>query len=482
MNNQVGTQPAASPKSVWTMVVKYFSEFKILKETRSEYWGTQVVNFIDCTLYFGMLAIVSVFLSEDIGLSDTDAGYSITVFTTATTIFLFFSGMITDWLGIRMSIYVAMIALLLLRLGVVVVGLVESIPYRGWICTLLLFFMAPFMAMIQTVFQAANKRFTTEKSRSAGFSLWYLFMNIGAACGGFLVDIVRKGLHLPNVHVFSFGVIAAILCSLATFLMIRREGQLLDAEEKEKKEEFTEQVVVKKRPLQIAAEVIKESAFWRLAVLVALLLGVRAVFAYMYLLMPKYWLRTIGPDAAIGTLQAINPILIIIGIILFIPLVNKFNLFKMLVYGAMVSAASLLVLVLPWQWFSANIGTAHYLMSIFALVVLSVGEVIWSPKLNEYTAEIAPPGQEGTYLGLSLVPWFLAKTVVSVLSGHMLLKWCPEGIGQKMVTGSVPFWESPAAMWLVLGIYAFIGLLIALSLRGWLTKGTKASAAFSATN
>jgi hypothetical protein len=75
-----------------------------------------------------------------------------------------------------------------------------------------------------------------------------------------------------------------------------------------------------------------------------------------------------------------------------------------------------------------DIAGAHYMMAILCMVLLSIGEVIWSPKLNEYTAAIAPPGQEGTYLGLTMVPWFLAKTVVSVLSGHMLQRWSPEKI------------------------------------------------------
>jgi len=47
------------------------------------------------------------------------------------------------------------------------------------------------------------------------------------------------------------------------------------------------------------------------------------------------------------TLNAINPIGIVIGLILFIPIANKFNVFKMLVYGAMVSAFSLFPLACP---------------------------------------------------------------------------------------------------------------------------------------
>lgn len=455
-------------------VRQYLRDFKVLRETRREYWGIQIVNFLDCTIYFALLNIASVFLSEDIGLDDKTAGYSVSLFTTATTILLFFSGTITDWLGIRTSTYIAMGAQGVLRLGLVVVGLSPSMPHRGWIATLLLFLMAPFMAMIQTVFQAANKRYTTEKSRSAGFSLWYLFMNVGAACGGFVIDIIRKGLGLPNAHIFTLGVFIAIACCAATFFLIRSEAQLASDRGGAAHEAATATPPPpRQNPLQIACAVVKEPALWRLLALIALILGVRAIFAYLYLLFPKYWLRTIGSEAAIGTLQAINPVLIVVGIILFVPFVNRFHVFSMLIYGAMISAASLFVLVLPWSWFSADIARAHYLMSIGCMIVLSVGEVVWSPKLYEYTAAIAPAGQDGTYLGLSLVPWFVAKTVVSVLSGHLLVRWCPEGIGAKMAAGTVGFWQTPAAMWLVLAVYALAGCLLALALRPYFIRGLK---------
>lgn len=473
-NTHPGADRAESePRSFGQMVIQYFRDFRVLRETRREYWGIQIVNFIDCVIYFALLNIASVFLSEDIGMDDKTAGYSITLFTSATTIFLFFSGTITDWLGIRRAAYVSMIAQGLLRLGVAVVGLSEGLPYRGWIATGLLLGMAPFMAMIQTVFQAANKRFTTERSRSAGFSLWYLVMNIGAAGGGFLIDIIRLKLEVSNAHVFSTGVVGALICCGVVALLVRREESLAVAADGSGRAEGVAEVRPRKNPIQIAAEVFREPAIYRLIVLILLIVGVRAIFAYLYLLMPKYWLRTIGEDAAIGTLQAINPILIVAGIILFIPLVNRFRLFSMLVYGSMLSGASLLILAVPWQWFSGDIARAHYTMAIVCMVVLSLGEVVWSPKLYEYTAAIAPEGQEGTYLGLSMVPWFLAKSLVSGLSGHLLGRWCPEGIGERMVAGEVGYWQTPAAMWLVLAAYALGGCVLALGLRGWLTRGLK---------
>jgi hypothetical protein len=53
------------------------------------------------------------------------------------------------------------------------------------------------------------------------------------------------------------------------------------------------------------------------------------------------------------------------------------------------------------------------------------------------------------------MPWFLAKTLVSALSGHMLGRWCPENVvidgssvplQQAMMHHHVGYWHSPATM------------------------------------
>jgi len=86
------------------------------------------------------------------------------------------------------------------------------------------------------------------------------------------------------------------------------------------------------------------------------------------------------------------------------------------------------------------------------------------------------------YLGLSLVPWFFAKTVVSYFSGNLLRSFSPEKyptaggmvpLQEAMVHNQVPYWHSPAAMWLLLGAYALAGCIGTLILRSWLTRGTE---------
>jgi len=451
------------------MIRGYFLDFKILKDCPREYWAIQAINLLDCLAYFAFLNIAVVFLSENIGFSDVRAGYVFTVFSTTTTLMLFLSGFITDSLGIRKAMYLAMALLLLTRGGIVLCGFFPNVPHRSALIWLLFLLLAPGTAMVQTVFQSAIRRYTSQRARGAGFSMWYLVMNIGAALGGIVIDVVRLDLKADNTWIINIGVATAVFCSLLTLLFIRHEMQV--RAEGERAEEEAPKPAERRKPWQIVKEVVTQSAFWRFIVLVSCVIGVRAVFLYMALLSPKYWLRVIGENAPMGLFQAINPILIVAGLVLFIPLANKFNIYKMLVFGGFISSISLAALVIPWRWISSDIVTAYTTMTLIQLVILSIGEIIWSPKLQEYTAAVAPPGQEGSYLGMSLMPYFVAKTFISLMSGHMLARFCPEGIRLQILSGTLPFWRSPEAMWLILGIFALAGLSVAIIFRGWLTRG-----------
>ena len=459
------------PANKESAVVKYFKDFSVLKETRSEYWGLQVINMLDCTAYFAMFNIVVVCLSEDFGFSDQQAGYIFTLFASTTTICLFFSGLLTDWLGIKKAIYASMIGLMLLRGSVTVAAFMAEGTARNVVVIGALFLMAPFMAMVQTVFQASNKRFTTKRSRGAGFNLWYLFMNVGAAAGGFAVDILFLNFELPRFHIFTLGACTGVLSLVTVMLTIKRTDQLYGPDEEPEEEEKDEKGEEKRlNPIQLTKAVVREPVFWRFTALITLLLGVRSVFLYLGLLHPKFWLRVIGEDAKIGMLQALNPVLVIIGLILLIPVLNRFSVYGMLVGGAFITSLSMFIIAIP-PFGGYDVASFTYATTIAFLLVLTLGELIWSPRLQEYTAAIAPRGQEGTYLGLSMVPYFFSKTVVALLSGHMLARWCPEDIGQRLREGNVAFWDSPYAMWTILGAIALGGTLVAFLLKDWFTKG-----------
>ena len=228
--------------------------------------------------------------------------------------------------------------------------------------------------------------------------------------------------------------------------------------------------------------VMGHSAFLRMMLAVTLLVGVRAAFLYWAVLSPKYWYRAIGPDARVGLLGIINPIVIVAGLFLLVPIINRFSTFKMLTYGALLAALSFFPMAVPWYWLSNDPTVAYYAMSAIAMLAFSVGEIMFSPRLTHYIVAIAPVGQEGVYSSFSAMPWFIGKTIAGFFSGILLTKWCPEkvnigGIAKPLhdaiANRDLSYTHSPEMMWLILGIAAIIGPLVMIPLKGWFTKGMR---------
>ena len=100
-------------------------------------------------------------------------------------------------------------------------------------------------------------------------------------------------------------------------------------------------------------------------------------------------------------------------------------------------------MALPTEWFqsAANSPIGHwlgysylglhgaihpyYIMAALYLVVFSVGEAFYSPRVYEYAAAIAPKGQEASYGSLAYLPFLVGKLLVGA-GGWLLAAFCPE--------------------------------------------------------
>ena len=447
--------------SALDLIRRYVLDFGVLRDNPRAFWVLQAVNVLESVAFFSFMGVATVLLSETLGWDDVATGWIYGAFTMLVTISLFVTGFVTDALGIRRTAIVALALLLVSRGGIALAALWPGLPGRAWIVIPLLLVGSPGLAMVQTLYQAANRRFSSDRSRGASFNVWYLLMNLGGIGAGWLIDGVHRSYGLGWGWVIAAGGAITLVTLGVCLAAVHEPGPPPQAGPPARSAPLSGRV----------ASVVVLPVFWRFMALMVVVLGVRAVWAYMYLLMPKYWLRVIGPDVQMGLLQTINPWIVLIGVVLMVPLANRFRVFWQLVVGAAVSALSLAVLVLPWAWFGADPASGYFRMAVIMAVVMSIGELLWSPKLSEFTAAIAPPGQEGAFYGLGMMPWFVAKLVVSGLSGHMLVRWCPEGIGERIAAGGLPFWQSPEAMWLVLFGWALAGPVLATLLSRWITQG-----------
>jgi MFS family permease len=144
-------------------------------------------------------------------------------------------------------------------------------------------------------------------------------------------------------------------------------------------------------------------------------------------------------------------------------LTQRFSAYRMVIVGGAISAASVFIMALPTGWFeplaSGFFGrwlghtclglqgsvNPYYVMIAFFVVLLSIGEAFYSPRVYEYAAAIAPKGQEASYSALSYVPFLLAKLLIGTFSGLLLTRYCPEH-GER----------HPGTMWLFVALTASI--------------------------
>jgi hypothetical protein len=186
-------------------------------------------------------------------------------------------------------------------------------------------------------------------------------------------------------------------------------------------------------------ETIQERRFWRFLVVVLIMLNVRMIFRHLDATLPKYMVREFGEDVPKGTIYSINPALIIALVPLVTAATSHVDPLVMIHHGSYTSAISVFFLVLSTSIWS----------SIVFVIVLSIGEAIWSPRLYDYTVSVTKEGREGTYMALSSAPLFLAKLPVGIMSGYLLNKYCPEG-GEAGDDGDVV--RNSKMMWFIIGI------------------------------
>ena len=160
-------------------------------------------------------------------------------------------------------------------------------------------------------------------------------------------------------------------------------------------------------------------------------------------------IREFGASVPKGTIYAINPALIIILVPIITAATTSVDPLIMIHHGCYISAFSVFFLVISTSVTSC----------VLFVVVLSIGEAIWSPRLYDYTMKIAKEGREGTYMALSSAPLFLAKLPVGMKSGYLLGKYCPED-GER----------NSQMMWLIIGLTTGFSPILLTVCWGYISK------------
>ncbi|MGQ0591790.1 MAG: MFS transporter [Gammaproteobacteria bacterium] len=460
-------------------------------------WLVFGLKLLAILAYGIMNSTLVLWLSADLGYSDTRAGSLIAVWSSMLSLCTVLVGSFTDAVGLRRA--------LLLGFGICVVArAVMTFAPAGSIA--LPFGLLPLAfgeALLTPVMVVAVKRYTTTRQRSMAFSIFYVAMNLGFAGAGFVFDGVRGALGehgaytvpLLGLRLSTYRTLFLLstLTTLAGLLVLglvlrgpdRRHGEpprpsLSDGPSTGTLRAFVDASRdVLGETGRIFAGLWRQPAFYRFLAFLTLVVGVRLIFYHMFYTFPKYAIRELGPGAPIGQLFGVlNSTLII----LFVPLVGvltqRASAYRMVTLGSLIAASSVFFIAVPPEiyaplaqgpfgrlighaWLGLE-GAVHplYVGIVLFVFFLSLGEALWSPRLYEYTAAIAPEGQEGSYMALSVLPFFIAKFFVGMLSGFLLTTYCPEAGPRDC-----------REMWLIIGAMALITPIGLIAFRRFLETG-----------
>ena len=464
----------------------FLQKFTCLRSAPRELWIIYGAYILENIAYgVGASSVLTLWLSSDLGFSDVKAGAMIATWSTLMTLITVLVGSLTDAVGIRRAFLMGFVLCLASRIVMtlfVVPGV--ALPFGLYVQAIGLALMVPVMT-------AAMKRFSNAAQRSVAFSLYYALMNLGFAIAGWLFDKIRThmGEHgtwtLPGLDMelstYRVLILWSVIFTVPGLLMVwffMRDGvemtedgvRVVPPLPKNKEGDgwldstWHSIGAAGKRTVTIFASLWLQPSFYRFLVFMSLVVGVRLIFYHMHYTFPKYGIRELGEGAPIGRLfSVLNPTLILILVPICGALTQRISAYRMVNVGSLIAALSVFFIALPQHWFQpladgwlgnliahqwlGVVGPVNplYVSICLFVVMLSVGEALWSPRLYEYAAAIAPKGQEASYMAMSLLPYFGAKFIVGSISGWLLMKFCPADGPRHSTT-----------MWFIIGCMALI--------------------------
>jgi MFS family permease len=342
---------------------------------------------------------------------------------------------------------------------------------------------------------AAVRHYSNTRQRSISFSIIYVMMNVGFLIAGWLFDHLRQGLgehghwDLPGLHLSTYRtifltslILEVMMLPLIYWLREGAEGTDEGLKLSPRKHKYADRNLFQsigltvrdaaQETIRLFTTLLRQAGFYRLLAFLVLIAFVKLIYKQMDYVYPIFGVRELGPGAPIGILWGMNSLFIIVLVPFIGALTQKYAAYSMVIVGCIISAASIFIMAMPPAWFQplangvlGNVvghwflglkGGVHpyYVMIALFVLVLSVGEAFYSPRVYEYAAAIAPKGQEASYGALSYVPFLLAKLMIGLFSGKSLMRYCP-------ATGP----RHSQTLWLIVALSSLVAPVGLLTLR-----------------
>ena len=374
-----------------------------LEEVRSgferPFWVANISELFERLSYYAAFASLARYLHETLSFPLERAADLSGLFGGLVWFLAIFGGAIADRLGFRRALSMAYLILagsyfLLGSLGAPWLAPVRSAVPLVVLVTIVLMLPALGVALVKPSVVGTTARASNENVRSLGYSIYYTLVNIGGALGPFVASWVHKDLSVENVfRVASLSVFAMFFAVLLFYREPRKSG---DAR--------TESLGVTIRNF---AQVVKNPKFM---IFLFIFSGYWIVYWQEFITLPIYVHDYVDGKADTERMLSTGPLVVIAFTVLFSVLTQKIAAFRAVLLGTLIAMVAFAILAVHAS-----------IVAVYAtLVVIAVGELIQQPRYYDYISRLAPPGQQGTYMGFAFLPLGIGAFASGRIGGALL--------------------------------------------------------------
>jgi predicted MFS family arabinose efflux permease len=138
--------------------------------------------------------------------------------------------------------------------------------------------------------------------------------------------------------------------------------------------------------------------------------GYWIVYWQEFITLPLYVHEYVDVKADTEKMLSTGPLVVIAFTVVFSVLTQKMTAFRAVVLGTLIAMVAFSILAVH-----------STIYAVYAtLVVIAVGELIQSPRYYDYISRLAPPGQQGTYMGFAFFPLGIGSFLGGPIGGALL--------------------------------------------------------------
>jgi proton-dependent oligopeptide transporter, POT family len=363
------------------------------------FWVANISELFERLAYYAAFASLARYLHETLSFPLQRAANLSGLFGGLVWFLAIFGGAMADRLSFRRALSLAYLILagsyfLLGSLAAPWLGPVRTAVPLVALVTFVLILPALGIALVKPSVVGTTARASHENVRSIGYSIYYTLVNIGGALGPFVASWVHR--HLSVENVFRVSALSVFVMFFAVLLFFREPQRSGDT--------ATESLAV---TLRNFLKVLGNPKFMLFLVIFS---GYWIVYWQEFVTLPIYVHDYVNSNADTERMLSTGPLIVIAFTVAFSVLTQKMSAFRAVLLGTLISMVGFAVLALGGTILAAY-GT---------LVVIATGELIQQPRYYDYISRLAPPGQQGTYMGFAFLPLGIGAFASGPIGGILL--------------------------------------------------------------